>query len=287
MGESAVKGTRQVRRKRAWTAGKGDVGSGLLCLVGVIVGGLLLGGCGGTQHTATGSIPPPHPDPPRQQPTPTPSSSTIKTASGTVSDDQGNEGRVTIGVGTPEPLSRVTEAGGTACNATISGGGQSVNSAVAIPLHVTSELTSSAQVPMMLNLTNLYTIGPGQEEVQRLSENTSLAVLWSTDYSSGPQCGNGEVLWNAEDIRPHVPNTWDAWLIIVGAISPDDPSGHETTKEILILPEAAIGTEHGNPLSLTGPASVRCAVTVSVVGSSHESFLAIDPAAVKADGCKQ
>jgi hypothetical protein len=237
-------------------------------------------------------------DPTISQPSPTasarPASSTTQTpafpnsVTGTTADQQGNTARVTVGVGTPEPLSKLSDPTPTTCNQAIASDGQSVSGAVAIPLHVSAELTSTLKAPLNVALGEVFSIEPQSHAVQPLSNNTSLKLLWASAYTnSEPLCPTiAEVKWSAEVLTPNVPATWEPWLVIAGAIAPNDPTGEQVVNQLLIRPGASVGSGPGNgDLTPQGSGWVDCSVDESIAGPHNEPFLAVDPTVAEANGC--
>jgi hypothetical protein len=213
------------------------------------------------------------------------------TVSGTTSDQQGDSAEITVGVGSPQPLEKLSDPIATACNQEITNSGQSLGSAVAIPLRFTTRLTSSLKVPLaVLGKANYLNVQ--KQEVEPATNDTAVPILWAVSYSNtGPVCrpsgelGEGpEVTWSAETITPNVPNTSDSWLILVKVITPNDSSGSETVDRVLIWPGASVGSQPTNgDLTPRGSGWVRCSVFEASV--HLESYLAVDPASVKANGC--
>jgi hypothetical protein len=226
------------------------------------------------------------------QTTPTQASSNstfANTVTGTTSDQQGNQATVTVGVGTPQPLEQVSNPVATACDATITNAGQSLGSAIAIPLRVTAELTSALKAPVGVDLNEgVYYLDPHSHEIVQFSNYPSYSELWSAVYGgSEPQCPTtAEAKWAAEVVTPHAPVTWEPWLVIANAITPDDPSGEAVIDRILIGPGAGVGSGKGNgALSPQGSGWVQCSADTSITGPESSPFLAVDPTAAAEQGC--
>jgi hypothetical protein len=203
---------------------------------------------------------------------------------GTVQDAQGNHAVISVGVGSPTPLEKLSDPVATACNSTITSAGLSIASAVAIPMHVTARLTSSLKTPLDVNLSEVAYLEIARREVEALSNRTNLAELWASSGLSGPQCPStgseaAEVRWTAEAITPNTTQTWDAWLIVAGVITPNDPTGEKTIGRVLIRPGAGIGSGYTNrALTRQGSGWLGCF-------GGEAQYVAVDQTAAKADGC--
>ncbi len=277
------------RRKRATAAVPRRLGVCCVLLASA------LAGCGSTTQPLPGvpqATSQPRPATPAPETASTTAASTTtaftNTVGGTVSDEQGNRAAITVGVGSPQPQEELTDPVPTACNSLIASLGQSTSSTVAVPLHVTARLTSSLQVPLGVSLSKTYYLEPKSREVVPLSEHT-YQVLWATSYSNtGPECPRtgeqeaSQVMWAAEEVTPNVTKTWDAWLVLVGAITPNDPSGEDLVNRVLIEPTT--NTTAGPALTPHGSGWVRCSVS-AIGGSSLVSYLAVDPTTAEANGC--
>jgi hypothetical protein len=217
---------------------------------------------------------------------PTPSNTV--SVSGTTSDEQGDRAVVTVAVASPQPLETTSDPVARACDQEVTNSGRSLSSAVAIPIHVTAELTSSIKAPLNVNLSQLEYLETHGHEVELLNHHTSLPVLWAAAYSnSEPQCPVvPEVQWTGEVITPHTAESWDAWLVIAGAITPNDPTGESLTSRILIRPGAGIsGGNSDGDLTPHGGEWVSCSADESITGPHSEPYLAVDPTAVSHNGC--
>lgn len=216
------------------------------------------------------------------------------TVNGTVSDGSGDSITITVSAGAAEPLDEVSDPVVRACNTAIAESGMSTESAITIPTHVTAEITSSMKVLFDVDLEEVLYYPPHGENFQPLRYYVNeLPEVWATRYGNGPyRCSSeGEqvslVMWKAEEIEPHQVATWDAWLIVVGAITPKDPRGEQVASQLFIRPGANIGTGYEDG-RLTPHESgwVRCSLEESVVGTHSEPYLAVDPAAAKEYGCQ-
>jgi hypothetical protein len=257
-----------------------------ICVVSgavVLLLALLAVGCGGSGDPAS----PPAGAPPTTASTATTTTAAFSnTVTGTTGDQQGNKVTITIGVGSPQPLEKLSDSVATSCNPAIKGDGLSVSDAVAIPLRVSATLTSSLKAPYDVDLSEVFYIEGQSHGVQPLKNNTSLSELWAAAYTnSEPQCPTpAEVKWAAEAVTPHAPGTWEPWLVIAGAITPNDPSGQAVTDTILIRPGAGVGSSYGDgDLTPQGSGWVRCSVDEAAAHS--EPYLAVDPTTAEADGC--
>ena len=261
----------------------------IVVLIALVVSGCLLlaAGCSGSHDVSVNRPAAPQTtDSTTAAATTTSADSTTfsNTASGTIADEQGNSAEVTVGVSSPQPLEKLSDPVATACNQEITNAGASLGSAVAIPMHVTAQLTSSLKTPLVVNLnetgSEVALLETRRQEVEPLT-NSHLSALWAMSYSTtGPQCSPlAEAQWTAEAITPHATETWETWLIIAGAITPNDPSGEQTTNNLLITPRATIAS--GAPANLTpqGSGWVRCS-------TNDAGYVAVNPVAVKRDGCK-
>ncbi|MGH2878766.1 MAG: hypothetical protein ACRDK4_04060 [Solirubrobacteraceae bacterium] len=247
--------------------------------VGLLLLGVVIAGCGQAkmptismpQTTATTPTPSPS--------QPTPAAAVSNAVQGKIEDQQGDRASIAIGIGAPQPLSQLSDPVATACNQTISGYGQSVSSAVAVPLQVTAEVTSSRKTPLAVNLNEtgaeVELLEAKRQEIEPLTNQTNLAEFWAASNNQiGPQCLNrsqgAEVTWTAETASPHTSVTWNAWLIVLGAITPNDPSGKAITDNLLITPRATVA--EGAPMNLTphGSGWTRCA-------KDEYGWLAVDP----------
>lgn len=253
-------------------------------LAALLLGCTALAGCGHAQHlvvehtaaaatTATGTQ--------TIEATATSSSSDPaypNAATGTVSDQRGDRATLSASMGEPQPLADVHEAATEDCTDAINEAGQSVNSAIAIPVQINVEVTSATQVPLAVS------IGVGMVSsggfVARLPEDTSR--LFASSFGSGPQCGetDGEVVWTAEELPPHTAEHWHTWIVILNAATPHDPSGDELGDQVVMWPEAVLedGFQNlGHGVIFTSGSYVTC---------SGSRYVAADMATAQAGGCK-
>jgi hypothetical protein len=241
---------------------------------------LLATGCGSSDPSTRSEAPALSETTAQTTSTGTASSSFSNSVTGTTSDQQGNSATITVAAGTPEPLSKASAPAPSACNQAIEADGQSVSDAVAIPLRVTATLTSSLKAPIDVDLANV-TYLPQSPDGQRTE-------LWAASYSnSEPQCPTtAEAKWAAEALTPNTPASWEPWLVIVGAITPNDPSGEQIVNRILFRPAAGVGSGNGDgDLTPQGSGWVRCSVDESIAGPHSEPYLAVDPTTARAEGC--
>ena len=223
----------------------------------------------------------------------TPKAPISNTVTGTTSDQQGDTADVTVGVGMPQPLAQVSDPVATACNQEVANSGQSVSGAIAIPVQVTARLTSSVKTPLVVNVSNVSYLEPQRHEVEPATDNTSVPIFWGLSYSSGPQCvpnGGGEglakVTWNAEQLTPNATTTWEAYLILVRAITPNEPSGEGIADRLLIRPAAIVGNGGvAGDLTPNGLGWVYCSVNESIAGPRSEPYLALSHTTAIHDGC--
>lgn len=277
--------------------------SGALLILGLASAAI---GCGSSQPTVSTSPPAEATaeatDPATTTTTAESVGSATNTVSGTFADQGGDMASFTFGAGEPTPLSGLSDEVATACNQEIGSLGQSVSRAIAIPLEVTAVLTSSERAAMSANLTNLSYIEPEHRELESLGDVSNMQTLWALAYTNTPaQCATGEgasgdmgmgparVTWNAEDVTPHRPLTWKAWLILLNAITPDDPAGTDVVDRVLLQPAVSVGGESTGS-GFLAPSSgssgwVRCAAYEPA--HSPAGYLAIDPAVAKKYGCSQ
>jgi hypothetical protein len=229
----------------------------------------LMAGCGSSSQptiTAAATPKPTTARPATSSPTTTPAPITTNTVYGTVQDAQGNHAVISIGVGSPTPLEKLSDPGATACNSTITSTGLSLASAVAIPMHVTATVTSSLKTPLGIDLdetgSGVEFLERKQQQLEPLTNYTNLVEVWATSYNTRPACPENDrgaqVSWTAEEITPNISKTWNTWLIIANAVTPNDPSGRRVTNSLLITPRATIAG--GSPMNLVprGSGWIHC-----------------------------
>lgn len=262
--------------------------SGALLLLGVAA---LASSCGANSNGATTSITvgPPRTASAHARSAPAATSASHTTSvQGTINDAAGDRAELTLSIGQPEPLAAVTEPMAMACNQEIQQDGGSLTTAVAVPIHTTVELTSSVKVPLGLNLGEVASLNSERHEVEPL---TNPDELWATTYGSGePECptnrGGAATIWPAESIQPGRAQSWLTWLIVTGAITPNDPSGSGVVDQLLLRPRAGLGTDDiEGDVKPAGTGWVRCPVDESIVGPHLESYVALNRAAASRGGC--
>ncbi|MGH2912723.1 MAG: hypothetical protein ACRDJ3_09645 [Solirubrobacteraceae bacterium] len=235
----------------------------------------LTAGCGSKQTiTAAATL-----TPPATQPvgTPTTTPASANTVRGTIQDEQGDHAVFSIGIGLPAPLEKLSDPVATACNHEIVALGQSISSTIAISLHVTARLTSSLKVPLSINLnetgSEVQILDTQHQGITALKNIPSLAALWATAYSNGEAVCNStaaQVQWQAEAITPNAAQTWTTWLILVGAITPHDPTGQRAARRLLLTPRVVIGNASASDLTPQGQGWVRCS-------ANEPGYAAVDP----------
>lgn len=199
------------------------------------------------------------------------------TATSTVTDERGDEAKISVSVGGPQPLADVHEEAIEDCNDTIDEEGQSINSAIAIPVEVNVEVTSDVQVPLTVNV---GVLAAKEGFVSPLPEDTTR--LFASIFGSGPDCGEtqGEVIWTAEELPIHTTEHWHTWVVLLNAATPHDPSGDELGDQIVLWLEAVLedGFQNdGHGIRWTSGAYVSCSGT---------RYVAADMATLEAEGCK-
>jgi hypothetical protein len=255
---------------------------------------LAVSGCGSSSN------PGPPPATPAAQTTSTPattastpssSSATAGSVTTTMQDSSGNAVAVTIGVGTPGPMSSSSDQTLAACDEEVTSGESTPAASIAIPITVTMQVTSSQSTNVEVNLSALSG-ATGGGNATGASSFLQGPTLWAGDYGGDPQCnvpavGGGDVQWTPDVATPGVTHIWNAWLILPGVITPNDPSGLSEVKRLLM--QAAIGLNGATPSAptYTGGSNLVACDGQAEFGSDSLAYVAIDPAVALASGCRR
>ncbi len=127
----------------------------------------------------------------------------------------------------------------------------------------------------------------GEEEAIRnaSTEPSASTIFWAKNYSAAPECGDSNdvtaanVKWT--NLTPHNRSSWNGWLIIVNAVTPNDPSGLTgTASRIMLSPVFELGdqTLNGDYDSAASPNVVTC---------DTGDWIAVNPKAIAPLGCRK
>ncbi len=178
-----------------------------------------------------------------------------------------------------------------ACNGVYDGMGTSPEQSVAIPVLLSATVTSSEPVSMMIYLDGSNAVEPSS---QAPSPGTvgpaNFPPIWALGSVGSPQCTYGgdsdqsdaEFDWN--NAVPGQTETWNGYLIVPMAVTPDDPTGiNEDAGLELIVPEVSLGDSTAN-YTVDDSASPNIVNCVDGIGDPV-SMASVDPEAALANGC--
>ncbi len=208
---------------------------------------------------------------------------------GTVTDNQGNRMQLSLTIGQPEPLSSTTDSVAQSCDSDIEGQNMTLNQVVVYPVDFSETLLSSVATNVDLAISEYFVNSAGNENfnagVNSLDPGYSFAgIVGGQDY-----CGDGQIDW--QDQTPETTETWDAYLIVPDAITPDDPTGlNQTAGPILISPALSVDSVFDNNYDIDTADStnlVTCDVTNADGSETSGTYIAMDPTYAVASGCKE
>lgn len=206
---------------------------------------------------------------------------------GTATDGQGDTVHLTVSFGAPAPASSQENGVIDTCSNALASADSSLDRSLAVPIHVSMEVTSGMATTVQLKLGDNYqAVGGGQVE-------SAYGVrLWAMDFSDGAQCGNSNdlvseaanVTW--ANAAPNTNYIFNAWLILAGSITPSDPTGsHSSLGGLLITPHVSLG---GNDATITyllqdSPNLVSCSAADAAAGGAD--YVAVEPVGAVKLGC--
>lgn len=185
--------------------------------------------------TATGSFATALPsDTDRQQTSPPVLPSVAASLNAT--DDQGDAVHLTISIDPAVVASSIDNQTIDACSDALASADSSLERSLAIPVHVSMEVTSGLPITVVVKLgDNDQLIGGG------VTQPAYGIRLWAMGYSDGAACGSSEDdVTDAADVKwasaaPNQTNNFSAWLILAGAVTPADPAGDRSSLAGLLM----------------------------------------------------
>jgi hypothetical protein len=190
---------------------------------------------------------------------------------------QGDKAEVTIGTGKPVPLTSVPQSEVTTCDVT--NVWYQANRAVAIPVTVNVELTSKLGTPLSMGLDGTQQVASGGSTGDEGNFPTFIQ-LGASDGSCSTTGNPMTVTWN--DLNSQgARGMWEGYLVIPGAITPDDLSGSVAKTMILLPPKFFFGVENADTdiSKAASPGVVQCA------GLMPSDAVAVSVKTALADGC--
>lgn len=214
-------------------------------------------------------------------------------------DSVGDRVNIRIAIGAPVPAATVTDPSVQACGPALSSNGSTVARSAALPVSVSSRLTSdsaiSVEVDFGEDLGEIETNGvydggtvipPANPHQDPL---TNPPTLWATTYSTaGPQCTSlpdtGAGVWAAltEQLSPNQTQSWQSWLVVPEQITPDGPplsSPDSAVSHFIFYPRVSIGQTE---VSVTDPSSPTNSYAACPDG---KSYLEANPSVASTEGC--
>lgn len=196
---------------------------------------------------------------------------------GKVDGLQGDKAAVTVSTGTQVPLTSVPRSELTVCDTT--NPFYQADRAVAIPVVVTVELTSSLATPLTMSLdgTQQVTSGGGTGAEGNFP---TFAQLGASDGSCDTTGNPVTVTWN--DLNGQGSSgMWEGYLIVPEAVTPDDPGGSVAKTMILLPPKFFFGVENADTHinRAKSPGLVQCS------GLMPSDAVAVSPKVALAHGC--
>ena len=247
---------------------------------------LALGLAACSSSSSPGADPASHAPVASSAPAPSPSTHTYApsiplSAVGKVIDSSGDKADIDVTIGTPEPLTGLSPSQVSTC------GDTSVfqfepNRSVAIPIEIDAEIVSSLSSPLGVELDGSQLVTSGGGVASDGNE-----PMWAQSTSnSAPPCdpssagGDVGVLWN--NLTPNVSSTWEGWLVLPAAITPNDPSGGSVANRVfLLLPNVNFGSSDGTwrPRGSLSHNLVKCS------GVMPPTVIAVSPKTALAHSC--
>jgi hypothetical protein len=214
-----------------------------------------------------------------------PQRTALASVSGTAESGQGDQVKVSFGIGEAVPVTSVSDPAGRACDSQLADFGSSADRSMAVPIDVTMTVTSPLDADVGIS------VGSVKEVADDGSVQLAL-VLWSAAYESeGPACGGpntgtvrSTVHWPPDAATPGTTRRWRTWMIVPAAITPSDPSGVATTGRLVFGPNVAISNNVATFHPEASASLVSCSASDAALGQI--SYVAIDPAGATAHGCE-
>lgn len=208
---------------------------------------------------------------------------TSEAAEITATTDSGDSVDVSVGLGTPAPL---TDSPGALdiCGGTISTTDQ--QRALAIPVSLNMRVTSSMTAAVTISLAESAIVDNG---AAYLSMDTQ-GWYWAAAHSFGDSCERpgdynssaGLSHWDAAE--PGSGHDTHAWLIVPDEISPDNPTGEDgKASRVVLLPRVSISDSSADNTYAESPYVVDCKVGDPAAPSTE--LIAIDPSGALQAGC--
>lgn len=196
---------------------------------------------------------------------------------GKVDGLKGDKADVTVSIGAQVPLTSVPQSEVTVCDTT--NPFYEADRAVAIPVVVTVELTTSLATPLSMALDGTQEVTSGGATGAEGNFPT-FAQLGASDGSCATTGNPVSVTWN--DLNGQGANgMWEGYLIVPEAITPDDPAGSVAKKMIILPPKFFFGVEnadtHIEPAQ--SPGLVQCS------GLTPSDAVAVSPKVAVEHGC--
>jgi len=256
-------------------------------------------GCGGgSQSTAshTKGVAP-KPEPPENSAKATrpalPASKILSTATGIATDREGDRAEVAVEMGEAVPVSEAEDEVLLACETKIFQLRSGPERSIAIPFTVSATVLSSLATDIVVNLNSFGAVREGGDVDPNGGESFASLPLWAGGYSDGPTCtdwadignGAGSVHWGSDVARPHVKQTWSAWLILPNAITPRDPTGAEEARLLVEQPVVTLSSLANFKLDLDRSSGiVKCFSAYSLI-PGDVAVMAEDTSAAIRSGC--
>lgn len=220
-------------------------------------------------------------------------SSTRPAATIDTNDSAGDKATVTVKVG---KLSLVSDVGNSiiqACSGVYDGMGTNAEQSVAIPVQLSATVTSSEPVSMIIVLDGSNAVEPSS---QAPSPGTvgpaNFPPIWAQGFADGPQCTYGgnsdqsDAEFDWDNAAPGQTDTWNGYLIVPSAVTPDDPTGIDEDAGLeLIVPEFTLGDNTAD-YTVDSSASHNVVNCVDGIGDAV-SMVSVDPKAAVANGCRK
>lgn len=221
------------------------------------------------------------------------SASTSHAVTGVVTDSQGDRMRLSLTIGQPEPLTGTSDQVAHSCDSEIDGGSSTLSQAVIYPVDTTETLLSSVAATVGLDYSAFFVNATpsmfSPAGVSALYTIDGPEFWWAGIVGGSGYCGDGSVEW--QDQGPGQTETWDAYLVVAGAITPDDPTGlKQSAGPIVLSPDLSVDGVGGNFAIDTADSTnlVQCE-TEDTNGDvlSTDTYVAMDPKYAIASGCSQ
>jgi hypothetical protein len=272
------------------------------CALAAVALASLLAGCGSsfpsTHPTAQQSALAQASTPATQTVAPPPATTTTTPAStfappaatavsGIAADNGANRALIDITFGTSGAMASLSNPTVDTCEAQVASLRSTVEHAVAVPVTVTARVTSTQAVAITVDLHALRAV-TSKGAVGPLAD----VALWAQPSAETPKCSGtdtaiagGTASWDAGSAQPGATQTWNAWIVVVGAITPADATGAATITRIVASPVVTIGgatVPYRYDLAQS-KGIVQCSGSPAVNGST--SYIALDQTIAAASGC--